>query len=552
MKFVFRSFIGPRQYIRSLHQQEVIMCGFLVHAKASEGLEEKLQKSFQKVCHRGPDRSQAWKNSTSWWGFHRLAIMDTSAKGDQPFLDPKTGSAVVCNGEIYNFEKLTELVDHKFVSGSDCEVLLPVFRKYGIKKLCEMLDGEYVFVLFDGVTKKFYAARDPMGIRPMFWGKTEKGAIMFASEMKGLHDLCKDVHPFPPGHWFDGESFHPYIDLTEVKKVDKSDLKKVTKKIHSLLIEGVNKRLQADVPVGFLLSGGLDSSLVCAIAAKKIKKPLKTFSIGMAKDAIDLKYARIVSDFLKTEHHEVIMSEEDVIDVLPELIRQLETWDITTIRASVGMYLVCKYIREKTDVRVLLTGEVSDELFGYKYTDFAPDAKAFQEEAAKRIREIYFYDVLRADRCISSHGLEARVPFSDTDFVQYVMSIDPEMKRNKNGIGKYLLRMAFKEDKCLPESILMREKAAFSDAVGHSMVDIIRAYAEKKYTDDEFKKKAAQLGPVHPISKEALLYREIFSSFYKGREALIPAYWLPNTEWTKQKVLDPSARYLSNYGASGE
>jgi asparagine synthase (glutamine-hydrolysing) len=215
------------------------------------------------------------------------------------------------------------------------------------------------------------------------------------------------------------------------------------------------------------------------------------------------------------------------------------------------MYLVCKYIREKTEVRVLLTGEVSDEMFGYKYTDFAPDAKAFQDEAAKRIRELYFYDVLRADRCIAAHGLEARVPFSDTAFVQYVMSIDPKLKMNTTGVGKYLLRMSFQEAKILPESILMREKAAFSDAVGHSMVDILKAYADAKYSDEEFKTKSSKLGPITPISKEGLLYREIFSSYYPGREGMIPAYWLPNSTWTNCGVLDPSARYLPNYGASG-
>jgi len=527
------------------------MCGFLVYAGKPDGLEVKLQDSFKKIAHRGPDRSCEWRNAGSWWGFHRLAIMDTSTKGDQPFLDLKTKSAVVCNGEIYNFEELSKHVDHEFVSGSDCEVLLPVFKKYGIQKLCTMLDGEFAFVLFDGVSKSFYAVRDPLGIRPLFWGKTEDSTLVFASEMKALHTLCKDIQAVPPGHWFDGKEFHSYLDLTEVKAITSGDRKKVAVGIQSYLIKAVEKRLHADVPLGFLLSGGLDSSLVVAIAAKKLKKKLKTFSIGMAGDAIDLKYARIVADYLNTEHYEVIMKADDVIKILPEVIKKLETWDITTIRASIGMYLVCKYVRENTEVRVLLTGEVSDELFGYKYTDFAPDAQSFQEEAAKRIRELYFYDVLRADRCIAAHGLEARVPFSDTDFVQYVMSIDPQLKMNTNGVGKFLLRFAFQDTNILPDSILMREKAAFSDAVGHSMVDILREYADRKYSEEEFKSKTAKMKHVVPISKEGLLYREIFSSFYPGREGLIPAYWMPNPKWVGNKVVDPSARYLSNYGKSG-
>lgn len=528
------------------------MCGFLVFTAQANACEKNLQEAFEKISHRGPDRSIIWKNSQSWWGFHRLAIMDTSYNGDQPFVDPKTESAVVCNGEIYNFEALSQDVNHNFISGSDCEVLLPFFHQYGIASLCANLDGEFAFVLYDGLSKTFYAVRDPMGIRPLFYGKTSDGTFVFASEMKAIHSLCKDVQAFPPGHWFDGERFHCYLDLTKVDQIVSEDEKVVTERIQFLLTKTVEKRLQADVPVGFLLSGGLDSSLVCAIASKAIAKPLQTFSIGMAHDAIDLKYARIVADFLKTDHHEVLMSEEEVIEILPKLIQKLETWDITTIRASIGMYFVCQYIREKTDVRALLTGEVSDELFGYKYTDFAPSPEEFQKEAEKRIRELYFYDVLRADRCIAAHGLEARVPFSDKEFVKYVMSLDPKMKMNTKGIGKYLLRMAFKESKILPDVILMREKAAFSDAVGHSMVDILRSYAEKKYSDEEFQLKADRLGPIRPISKEGLLYRDIFLSFYPDREAVIPAYWLPNSQWSNCKVLDPSARFLPNYGSSGK
>lgn len=525
------------------------MCGFVVYTGTHEGKVQSIEKAFQKIAHRGPDRYNCVETEAGWWGFHRLAIMDTSTKGDQPFTDDEKQSYVVCNGEIYNFEELTHTVEHEFISGSDCEVILPVFQKYGIEKLCQMLDGEFAFVLYDGSASKYYAARDPLGIRPIFWGKTADGHVVLASEMKALHPICKTVQAFPPGHWFDGKEFHSYMDLTKVKQFINPDMKTRTHGINTLLTDAIIKRLHADVPVGFLLSGGLDSSLVCGVAAKFLNKPLKTFSIGMAKDAIDLKYARVVADYLKTDHTEVIMKEDEVVALLPELIEKLETWDITTIRASIGMYLVCKYIRQNTDVKVLLTGEVSDELFGYKYTDFAPTPESFQEEAAKRIRELYFYDVLRADRCIAAHGLEARVPFSDTKFVQYVMSLDPKLKMNTNGVGKYLLRMAFKDTGIIPDSILMREKAAFSDAVGHSMVDILRDHAEKKYSDEEFKKRCSTMGPVHPISKEALLYREIFSSFYPGREDIIPAYWMPNPKWTK--VNDPSARFLSNYGASG-
>ena len=322
--------------------------------------------------------------------------------------------------------------------------------------------------------------------------------------------------------------------------------------LRQLLIEGVEKRLDADAPVGFLLSGGLDSSLVCAIAAKSLGKKIRTFSIGMDIDAIDLKYARKVADFIGSDHTEVIISEKDVLDALEPVVELLGTYDITTIRASIGMYLVCKYIHENTDVRVLLTGEISDELFGYKYTDFAPDAAAFQEEAEKRIRELHMYDVLRADRCISVNSLEARVPFGDLAFVHYAMSIDPAMKMNTYDMGKYLIRKAFADDHLLPEEILWRQKAAFSDAVGHSMVDDLKALAARSYTDAEYEEKRMQYDHARPFTKESLLYREIFEKYYPGQSQMVVDFWMPNKTWPGCDVDDPSARVLKNYGDSGK
>ena len=271
----------------------------------------------------------------------------------------------------------------------------------------------------------------------------------------------------------------------------------------------------------------------------------------MNKDAIDLKYAKQVADYIGSNHTEVIIDENDVINAIEPVVALLGTFDITTIRASIGMYLVCKYIRENTDVRVIMTGEISDELFGYKYTDFAPDAQSFQKEAEKRISEIYMYDVLRADRCISANSLEARVPFGDLDFVRYVMAIDPEKKMNKYGKGKYLLRKAFEGD-YLPHDILYREKAAFSDAVGHSMVDYIKAYAEKLYTDEEFRRKIKKYSYVPPFTKESLLYRELFEKYYPNQARMIKDFWMPNKAWKGCDVNDPSARVLSNYGESGK
>ena len=288
-----------------------------------------------------------------------------------------------------------------------------------------------------------------------------------------------------------------------------------------------------------------------AVAARLLKKPIRTFSIGMDVDAIDLKYAKRVAEYLGAQHTEVIISKSDVLQALPQVVALLGTYDITTIRASIGMYLVCKYIHEHTDLRVLLTGEISDELFGYKYTDFAPSAEAFQQESEKRIRELHMYDVLRADRCVSVNSLEARVPFGDLDFAEYVMDLDPALKLNTYGKGKYLLRHAFEGD-WLPHDILMREKAAFSDAVGHSMVDDLKEYAEAQYTDEEFEQKRRAYTFAQPFTKESLLYRELFEKFYPGQAHMVADFWMPNKAWKGCDVQDPSARVLANYGDSGK
>ena len=513
--------------------------------------EEDLKPFFDRTVSRGPDMQRFVSPEGAVLGFERLSIMGLSEEGMQPF--EHKGNYIVCNGEIYGFRKIKEELiakGYSFRSDSDCEILLPMYELYGTDMFA-MLDAEFACIIYDRESGQLVAARDPIGIRPLFYGYTEKAEIVFASEAKNLVGLTGRIYPFPPGYFYANGQFTQYYDPTHVDKYTKDDIETVCHNIHDKLVEGIRKRLDADAPVGFLLSGGLDSSLVCAVSARILKKPIKTFAIGMSTDAIDLKYAKEVADFIGSDHTEVIITKEDVIKALPDVVHLLGTFDITTIRASIGMYLCCKAIHEQTDVRVILTGEISDELFGYKYTDFAPDADAFQAEAVKRISELYMYDVLRADRCISVNSLEARVPFGDLDFVKYVMSIDPEMKLNKYNKGKYLLRHAFEGD-YLPEGILMREKAAFSDAVGHSMVDHLKEYAESKYTDEEFTEKIKKYEHAVPFTKESLLYREIFEEYYPGQSEMIVDFWMPNKEWEGCNVDDPSARVLSNYGASGE
>jgi len=510
-----------------------------------------IRSFFERSSERGPDDSSfTFVGNNTYLGFNRLAIMDPGSAGMQPFF--QNNDSLVCNGEIYCFRPIKKRLSssYTFTSDSDCEILLPLWEEKGTDMFAQ-LDAEFALIIYDSKSGKLIAARDPIGIRPLFYGYLEDGNIIFCSEARCLVGLCKKILPFPPGYYYKDGEFVQYYDPADVDSYISSDIDTVCSRIRELLIAGVEKRLDADVPLGFLLSGGLDSSLVCAISSKILGKKIKTFAIGMDTDPIDLGYAKQVADFIHSEHMEVRMTMEEVIANLEEVISRLGTWDITTIRASMGMYLCCKAIHERTDIKVLLTGEISDELFGYKYTDFAPDADAFQKEAQKRIRELYFYDVLRADRCVSDNSLEARVPFGDLAFVKYVMAIDPEMKMNKYNMGKYLLRKAFEKDHILPESILWRQKAAFSDAVGHSMVDGLKEYAEKLYTDREFEIKSSNYTYCRPFTKESLLYRQIFEKYYPGQERMIPDYWMPNKSWKGCDVNDPSARVLSNYGASG-
>lgn len=535
---------------------------------------DEFKEALSKTKTRGPDVSRIIKTESGYLGFNRLSIMGLTTNGMQPFVfkndrtvtyditseSPCYGEpddydyALICNGEIYGFRKFRnelEAKGYRFISDSDCEIIPALYREYGTDMFA-MLDAEYAMLLYDKKNDSYIAARDPIGIRPLYYGVLSDGSFIFASEPKNIVGVVDNIKPFPPGHYYKDGKFVCYKDLSKVDSFHDDDLDTIYKNIHDLLIKGVDKRLDSDSPVGFLLSGGLDSSLVCGIATTLMDKPLETWAIGMDVDAIDLKYAREVADYIGSNHHEIIITKQDVLDALDPVIHALGTYDITTIRASIGMYLLCKAIHEQSDNRVILTGEISDEIFGYKYTDFAPSPEEFQKESEKRIHEIHMYDVLRADRCISVNSLEARVPFGDHDFVSYCMSIDPDKKMNHYGKGKYLLRKAFEEDKLIPDSILWREKAAFSDAVGHSLKDDIVELAESTYTDDAFKIKSAKYTHATPFTKESLLYREIFEKHYPGQSDMIVDFWMPNKNWEGCDVNDPSARVLSNYGASGE
>ncbi len=534
-----------------------------------------VQNALRKTRSRGPDESRIVNTGNGWLGFNRLSIMGLTEEGMQPFLygqmrtyspseltESESGyvlpegceTVLVCNGEIYGFRPVKDELEKKgysFISDSDCEILPALYEEYGTG-MFRMLDAEFAMILYDRREDTYVAARDPIGIRPLYYGILADGTYVFASEPKNLTELTDEIMPFPPGYYFKNGEFYSYRDMSDVPVYSKDGMEEIAGNIHDRLISGIKKRLDSDTPVGFLLSGGLDSSLVCGIAAKMLDKPLETWAIGMDVDAIDLKYAKEVAEYIHSNHHEVIISKKDVLNALETVIEALGTYDITTVRASIGMYLVCKAIHEQSDIRVILTGEISDEIFGYKYTDFAPSAEEFQKEAEKRIRELHMYDVLRADRCISVNSLEARVPFGDLDFVEYCMAIDPEKKLNRYGKGKYLLRHAFEKDGLIPESILWREKAAFSDAVGHSMKDDLAEYAEEIYSDEEYEEGILKYEHARPFTKESLLYRDIFEKYYPGQSKMVTDFWMPNRNWEGCNVNDPSARVLANYGDSGK
>ncbi len=405
------------------------MCSIMALAKKHISMEE-FQMHFA-TTSRGPDMSRVEIVGDSVLGFQRLAIMGLNESGMQPF--SLHGNYVVCNGELYGFRQEKEILENEgytFLSDSDCEIILPMYEKYGVE-MFERLDAEFAMIIYDAKKDDLIAEEIPIGIRPLFYAYDSEGSIMFASEAKNLIGLSDKVMPFPPGHQIteDGK-FICYKDLSKRQTYSSDDLETACKKIKELLVKGVEKRLDADAPVGFLLSGGLDLDLWSVPFHRRSWKADQDFCDRDERGLIDLKYAKEVADYLHSDHHEIIINKDIVLSSLEEVVRILGTFDITTIRASMGMYLICKAIHEETDVRVLLTGEISDEIFGYKYTDFAPDAESFQEEAEKRLRELYMYDVLRADRCISVNSMEARVPFGDLDFVRYVMASSKKLKMN--------------------------------------------------------------------------------------------------------------------------
>jgi len=544
------------------------MCGIfgLLNYKNKEIILDDIEQMSNAGKHRGPESSNLIfnvNNKDIVLGFHRLAINGLSAVSDQPFdID---NCVLICNGEIYNYKKLYSDLNIIPKTNSDCEVIIYLYRKYGIENTVQMLDGVFSFILHDNINDKIYIARDPYGVRPLFKYKLNSNSDIygFASELKQLYALQYNyeegiIEQFSPGTYavygisvnkyeLEKEKCYNTFNFATLDIVEKENWELYYNLIRNKFEEAVKKRVETtERPIACLLSGGLDSSLVTSLVKKYYNGPqLETYSIGL-EGAEDLKYAKQVSEFLNTKHTEIIVSETDFFNAIPEVIEKIESYDTTTVRASVGNYLIGKYIRAHSDAKVIFNGDGSDELCGgYLYMHYAPNALEFDLECKRLLNEICYFDVLRSDRSISTNGLEPRTPFLDRGWVEVYLSIPKEVRFHAlyKLPEKYLLRKAFDTGGYLPDNILWRTKEAFSDGVSsldRSWYNII----------DENVKKIQGTFTIHdithinkPTTLEQHYYRDIFDTLYLGCDTVIPHFWMPRFVDAK----DASARTLKVY-----
>jgi asparagine synthase (glutamine-hydrolysing) len=550
------------------------MCGIFASYGEASCLCE-CQPPYADVTHaldqlkaRGPEGTQHMIPAVHVnLGFTRLAINGLSHCGMQPFSSLQGRLHVVCNGEIYNHVALAAKHNILNISCSDCEVLGPLFDKLNDPVAwAQSLDGVFAIALYDSATDRLYVARDPFGVRPLYYGyyysatdsDEPKKTIVFASEIKALTPYCQDIEAFPPGHvgYYHKNTlrikrFHSVPTEKNPQLVCNPHATMATLK--TALESAVQKRLMTERPVAALLSGGVDSSLIAALVQKNLnalgKPPLETFSIGFAGSP-DLHYARLVAQHIGSKHHEIIATPDEFFKAIPEVIRNIESFDITTVRASVGNWLVAKAIREQSDCKVVFNGDGADEVFGsYLYFYNAPSDEAFESECTRLLETIHHFDVLRSDRCISSHGLEPRTPFLDKGFVAVARSIPTVWRRPIMGVRpeKGILRKAFEADGLLPEEVLWRRKEAFSDGVSEQKKSWYEEIQERLRAVTEMPAMGllAEMFPhMTPQTLEAYYYRIIYITFFGEETATQPYFWLPR--WCGD-AMDPSARTLASY-----
>ncbi len=550
-----------------------IVCAFELK-QSSEELRPQILKMSKLIRHRGPDWSGIYTDNKAILAHERLAIVDPTS-GQQPLFSDDKKIILSVNGEIYNHLDIRKSFDGKynFQTQSDCEVILPLYKEKGTDFLDD-LNGIFAFSLYDTEKDEYLIARDHMGIIPLYMGWDKDGTFYTASELKALEGICTKIEVFPPGHYYSSK------DKKLVKWYDREwrDYKNVEKnksninKLRRALKNAVHRQLMSDVPYGVLLSGGLDSSIISAIAKQYADKrvessdkeqawwpQLHSFAIGL-KGSPDLKAAREVAEYIKTVHHEIIFTIQEGLDAIPDVIYHLETYDITTVRASTPMYLLARAIKAM-GIKMVLSGEGSDEIFGgYLYFHKAPTAKDFHDETVRKLDKLYLYDNLRANKSLAAWGVEGRVPFLDKEFLDVAMRLNPKDKMvdasviGKRSMEKWILRKAF--ENILPKSVVWRQKEQFSDGVGYSWIDSLKELVEKEVSDEQLKNAHFRFPDQTPTSKEEYYYRSIFESFFPSRTASLTVPSVPSVacstpvamEWDEsfKNMNEPSGRAIKN------
>ena len=543
------------------------MCGIIgvfdLKQKPEE-LRPQVLAMAKRVRHRGPDWSGIYCSERVILAHERLAIVDPIS-GAQPLKSSDGKIVLAINGEIYNHTELRKTLkkDYRFLTKSDCEVILALYREKGISFLND-LNGIFAFALYDSEKDEYLIARDHIGIVPLYKGWDKNGNFYIASELKALEGICTRIEVFSPGHYlhssdgFERKWYNPDWVSYDAVRNNKSDIKE----LRMALEEAVHRQLMSDVPYGVLLSGGLDSSVISALARKfapmriesqDIKEAwwprLHSFSVGL-KGSPDLAAARKVAEHIGTVHHEIIFTIQEGLDAITDVIYHIETYDVTTVRASTPMYLLARVIKSM-GVKMVLTGEGADEVFGgYLYFHKAPDAKAFHEETVRKISKLHLYDCLRANKSLAAWGVEGRVPFLDRQFLEVAMRLNPEDKMARNGrIEKWILRKAFED--ILPESVIWRQKEQFSDGVGYSWIDTLKDIANQKVTDAQMKTAKYRFPVNPPLTKEEYLYRSIFSEHFPSESAAATVPSVPSVACSTPEALAWDASFRNMNEPSG-
>ncbi|WP_369999603.1 asparagine synthase B [Winogradskyella sp.] len=543
-----------------------IVCAFDIKQK-SEDLRPQVLEMAKSIRHRGPDWSGVYSDEKAILAHERLAIVDP-ASGKQPLFSEDKKLILAANGEIYNHKALrAQFPNYKFQTESDCEVILALYKEKGVDFIDDM-NGIFGFAIYDAEKDEYFIARDHMGIIPLYMGWDKHGTFYVASELKALEGVCTKIELFPPGHYMsseDGELIQWYKRDWESYDAVKANETSITQ-VRQALEDAVHRQLMSDVPYGVLLSGGLDSSVTSAIAKKYSQRrieaddkeqawwpQLHSFSVGL-EGSPDLAAARKVADHIGTVHHEIKFTIQEGLDAIKDVIYQLETYDITTIRASTPMYLMARVIKSM-GIKMVLSGEGADELFGgYLYFHKAPNAKEFHEETVRKLSKLHTYDCLRANKSLAAWGIEGRVPFLDKEFMDVAMRINPEDKMIKDGrIEKWVVRKAFED--MLPESVAWRQKEQFSDGVGYSWIDTLKEMVNEEVTDEQMANAHFRFPIQTPQNKEEYYYRTIFEGHFPSDTAALSVPQEPSVacstkialEWDEafKNMNDPSGRAVA-------